>query len=666
MKRSDLLALDVDELASLTNRGTVKRAIRELESGQPEFSIAENGKELVVSWSDGTTCTFPADKPIKDAKCSSGLVGISRHIVRSVLAYQQSQTCNGKAPETAVESAAIGTAWDPGKFSDEELQQHFGKASITRARKRFKAGILADLSRGRKPTAKFLHDSCTIRFPVPRDLRYAAGDCEEKLLSTWIPQAVWAFRELAADRVSGLVVTGDGKIDLPQKSIDQLTILLGELCGSGIANLPQTWTQRLARVEDKLIDSNLVWPASLCEELRLQVVGYREQDARFDPLEVSRLLGELKARLRVIQNESNSIPHALICGSKSSSRTAIKSTRLVAVGLDVKPMENHVQFRIFLQDCETGTVLVLSRTIASRETSDDPAKSFDELASRVLAGGISIERFAQSLLLLGSGKRTPTDDLILPVGAGKFTANPQSFLWEDLKPPFAVESFDQLRQRLEMLPPDWLRPRRHAENLHVIRIKKIQDATFDARTQRMSATVEDDEESFATLSLAYHSQGRAGFDQFLEMAESRGSEALFVCGHVRLDNRELVISPISLVFEVEGERRMILPWLAMDISQASIPESEPELVDEENPIDDFLDRLGAQVSDTLLAGWHNADAREWEALLDHGKSIGFSRSLKPVDRIAADLRQRMERRIHESEVAAQELGELCVYLRLMS
>ena len=105
MARSDLLALDADELASLTNRGTVKRAVRELESGEPEFSIKENKKGLVVSWSDGITCTFPPDKPIKDAVCSSGSLGISRHIVRSVLAYQQVQAVG--ANESAKELSLI-------------------------------------------------------------------------------------------------------------------------------------------------------------------------------------------------------------------------------------------------------------------------------------------------------------------------------------------------------------------------------------------------------------------------------------------------------------------------------------------------------------------------------------------------------------------------------
>jgi len=89
MPRADLLALDADELAAMTNRGTVKRAIRELEAGDHEYSIEETDASLVVTWSDGITCPFPADAAIQDAICTSGVLGISRHLIRSILAYQQ-------------------------------------------------------------------------------------------------------------------------------------------------------------------------------------------------------------------------------------------------------------------------------------------------------------------------------------------------------------------------------------------------------------------------------------------------------------------------------------------------------------------------------------------------------------------------------------------------
>ena len=676
MPRADLLALDTDELASMTNRGTVKRALRELESGALTFSIEETEVELCVTWSDGIHCTFPQGKAVPDAICSSGSSGISRHVVRSVLAYQRftksgsakggDPSCGDAAAHEETESAP-SVSWDPGTITDEELQKHFSKAAITRARKLFQKGVLADLTRGRKPSVKFLHDSCTIRFPVAGDLRYATGDCEEKQLSRWVPQAVWAFRELAEERTSGLVVTGDGKIDLPQKAIDHLWKLMDELCQTGIANLSGPWLQRFSRVENEMMEAGLVWLGSLCEAIQLQLRSYREQDSRFDPVELSRLIGELSARLRVVQNEATTIPLALVCGTKSSARTAFKRSRLVALGLDARPTETQVEFRIYFQDSETGTVLVLSRHLAAREGEGEPAKSFDDLAQRVLSSRASIEKFSRSILLLASGKRTPTDDLILPAGSGKVAVNAQEYLWEDLKPPFAAESFEQIRQRLEMLPPDWLRPRRCAENLHLIHIRRIGEVEFDNRMQRLVATIEDREGQLAKMMFPFHEQGRAGFEQFFEALATRGEEAKFVCGHLRLENRQLIIEPVSVVFEHEGQRSMLVPWLkGAEAAGAGDQRMDANEFEAEHPIDGFLDQLASQIADVLIVGWDRQDAEQWHLLLENGRAIGFDKILKPLEQIVTELQNRRQRVNQNVVQGPKSLMELCIYLRLIA
>ena len=200
MPRTDLLALSPDDLAAITNRGAVKRAERELEAGTPAFEIADTpGGELVVKWSDGITCRFPPGKPLHDAVCSSGVAGISRHVVRSVLAYQKHCAAeDARVATTAIGPAApataASTAWDPGTISDDELIARFRGAAVTKARQRFRQGILVELARGAKPLARFLDEPCTLRFMVPGDLRYVTADCAESLLATYVPLAVWAFR----------------------------------------------------------------------------------------------------------------------------------------------------------------------------------------------------------------------------------------------------------------------------------------------------------------------------------------------------------------------------------------------------------------------------------------------------------------------------------------
>ncbi|MCA9057626.1 MAG: hypothetical protein KDA85_03975, partial [Planctomycetaceae bacterium] len=81
MNRPDLLALTADDLSTLSNRGTVKRALRELDSGEMTCEIQDEAGDLLFVWSDGINCRFPEGKSVHDAICSSGSVGISRHII---------------------------------------------------------------------------------------------------------------------------------------------------------------------------------------------------------------------------------------------------------------------------------------------------------------------------------------------------------------------------------------------------------------------------------------------------------------------------------------------------------------------------------------------------------------------------------------------------------
>ena len=56
--RADLLALTADDLAALTNRGTVKRAQRELDEAEITGTVHESpAGDISVVWSDGPRCS---------------------------------------------------------------------------------------------------------------------------------------------------------------------------------------------------------------------------------------------------------------------------------------------------------------------------------------------------------------------------------------------------------------------------------------------------------------------------------------------------------------------------------------------------------------------------------------------------------------------------------
>ena len=678
MPRNDLLSLSHDDLAALTNRGTVKRALRELEDGTLSCTFIDHDI-LTIDWSDGTRCTFPAGKALHEAVCSSGVIGISRHVVRSVLAYQSKESpeeqptdLQGTSSETTTltsTNVATKTAWDPGDINDADLIAQFNSAAVTRARKIFDQGVLVDLTRGVKPTACFLHESCTVRFPVPHDIRYAIADCSTAALPQWVALAVWSFRQLPADRKAGLVALGQSNQAIPSAEIAHLHTLLQQWFAEGFAGLAPTWPQRFARLEAELRAAGMIWPAELMQEIITQQRRYSEHDARFSASETLRSLGELIARLRVIRNRTPTLPLALVCGNKADRRTDIKASRFIGLGMQVRPLQKQTKLLSYFQDNNSGKLVAITRTLSDPENVDELA-SFETLAVHSLARGVSIGAAATSQLVLGSGKRTASDELILPRAGptgNKLTIHPQSFQWEHLQPPLALDDFGQCQQRLAQLPPDYLRPKRCTENLQVFPISAITEVQFDSIHQHLIATIYDTTGTTATLSLPYYTRAEAAFDHFSHTLQTQGDVACFISGHVRLKHKRLEIEPLAVIIQTsDGQRMCVTPWICNhNISSFTSAPAIFKGAAVESSTYEFFSELQTQLAEILITGLNDANTTTLRQLIDSAYRVGFSRLTIPLETLVKELEERLEKRNWLPTLASFTYAQLALLNRMI-
>src|SRR6516225_4249639 len=97
MSRADLLALSPESVAALSNLGLVKRAQREIASGEgPDLSEDEDGV-VTGSFKDGTVARLVPGKSLRDTPCSCGAVAVCRHRVAVALAYPAWHASQGGA-----------------------------------------------------------------------------------------------------------------------------------------------------------------------------------------------------------------------------------------------------------------------------------------------------------------------------------------------------------------------------------------------------------------------------------------------------------------------------------------------------------------------------------------------------------------------------------------
>jgi hypothetical protein len=638
MPRNDLLALTADDLASLTNRGTVKRAVRELETKEVTGTLAEDAAGTVTAkWSDDVTCTLPGSKTASDATCTCIATVLCRHVVRTILAYQAQQHAQAG---TAEGTPPTPQPWDPGTISDTALEVAFKKPALAAAKARFDEGLLIELVRSAKPTARFHQLGSMIRFIVPGDLRYTHCDCNGPAPCSHVPLAIWAFRMLAPDKSAGLVTTQQTAFPVPADLLDAGERLLLELAHDGISGLTPGWKDRVLRLAARCEAEELIWPAQTLLDLVEQYEKYAAHDARFAPEHVADLVGEWLIRADAIRSGTAAAPQLLIRGSKADTPMDLGGGRFVGLGCGIHHDRGGVDLTAYLQDADTGTVMGITRSFADPpKDSPEPPKSFHKLAQTPVVAQAALAAVGAGQMIASGGKRTA--DYRLIIGRSRASVTPQAFAWESLRAPTLAEDFQELRARLEMLPIASLRPRHIAENLHVCAVAQMLGAQFDAVSQSVQVLIEDARREKALLVHPYLHRGQEGVEALMAALADKALRLRFVSGNVRQTSGGLLIHPIMLVFEGPKGRLAVQPWIDRLGNPAKDPLPPPK--DSGPSVGGFPQEIRLLLMDLLIVGLRRADphtARAWDALAQHGRSLGYSRLLHPVAALTVALAQK--------------------------
>lgn len=656
MPRADLLALTLEDLAALTNRGTVRRAERELSELQCEIKEAADGT-VAFAWSDGVSCKLPAGKVVAQGICSCPATELCRHLVRSVLAYQREKAAADVTP-------AAPHTWNPGDLNDEELAKHFKAAARTRLKDRFEAGLLVELVRGPKPSAYFHEPPCLLRFLVPGDPRYTHCDCAETAPCSHVPLAVWAFRRLDPAAASGMVDTQTRPLPIPTATLDDAEQALLEWSEVGLAGASSAWKDRLTRLERRCRDDGLIWPAEVLADFLQQYDRYVQRDALFQPLRIPELIGEFLIRADAIRRPTGAVPQLFVRGSASDQPLEIGSARYVGLGCDAELGKRSVELSAYLQDVDSGSVVAVTRSFVDAE-GEEP-RPLARLAETPVVKGVHFRQLGVGQLLIQGGKRNSDHRLVL--GRAKAHVNPQNFSWEKLRASLLAENFGEVQARLALLPPSALRPRRVADHLFVCPIARAEEATFDPAIQCVLARLIDASGGSAYLEHPYASRAADGTELLLGRLTTAPEAVRFVAGVMRTGGNGLTIRPTCVVFQETETRGAVQPWVdrAPTASAAAAARAAPAAAGVDAPAD-YLRQVQQQLAELFVSGLARADGGALRSVADLarvGEALGFARAHTPLRRLAQHLRDKARRTDWDGRGAARELLFQAVIVRM--
>lgn len=663
--RQDLLALTIDDLITLSNRGIVKRSQQELQSGQLTYELNEdNNGNVTVNWSDEVECKLLSDRTLSNSQCTCPATTLCRHLIRSVLVYQQAKQQGNEANGSPAPSAP----WNPGDITDETLAQYFKKTTLSKLKNQFDAGHVVSLTRSSKPLAHIHTLSCTIRFLVANDIRYTHCDCAESAPCSHVPLAVWAFRLLKATQSSGIVSTHQTADPVPTALLDEIEQQLEQFAQVGMSGASQALCDRLCRLEIRCREQGLIWLAEIISELVQEYVCYVDRDARFSPQHVTELIGELCIRSDAIRHDTGAVPQLFVRGSQADRVMEVGSARLIGLGTGVQLKQHSAELTAYCQDVDSGTIVAIRRNFPDPpEDATEPAKDFSQLAQTPVIKGVSLAKLGTGQLLVKGGKRTPSYQF-LP-GRTPLSFNPQAYQWESLRPPALVEDFTELSAHLNNLPPASLRPRRLTENLFVCQVATVEMVTFNTAEQTVQAILRDRQGNSIALIHPYTNRGREGTEALLTSLSQHPEALQFVAGQVHLGSQGIAVAPISLILQQSSGRIMLQPWIERYQASPIIGgDSIPMPPISPLPHIQYIQQLTSALSELFLIGLQRVDSqiiRYWQELARQGAALGFIDLLKPIQQLATALVMKPTLLHWDEKPAAEAMLAIALLMKLV-
>ncbi len=629
--RPDLHALTPDDLAVLTNRGTVKRAQREVETAEVSAEWeTDDGGRVVARWSDEVVCELPAGRTVKEAQCSCPAAELCRHVVRTVLAWQRL----GDASSTPEPAAA----WNPGSLSDAHLESHAAKGLMAKAQQRWNDGALVECVTGAKPSARFYDLGLTVRFVVPGDVRYSHCDCGQPSPCLHALLAVRAFRAMPADQTAALVSSGSPQIATDEPLLAEAERAVLRLLEDGIGGVASSEAHRWHRTAKALHGAGLVWLAGLLEDLLRERERYAARDALFAPENLAALAGELLMRCDALRH-CTALPRGLAGGWRTTEQAEVGYSRWIGMGTLVTVRRKSVTLAAFMQEAGTGSPGAVMREVA--HPADGAPQDFAAMARVGMVKGAGIRALGAGQVIAEGCRRTP--DHRLAFGRARAQVSPQSFEWEKLRAPVLVEDFAELRARLSLLPPRSLRPRRIGEDFHVLPVAANTAASFDPATQTLTAELTDTAGQRVKLALPWHARAAAGLGRLT--AGLTENAAAFVSGAVSLTPAGLAIVPAGVVLR-GAERTLVQPWVDERAEAQAVVSSEEASAFSESPPDSPLPpawrECGELLADLLVTGCSRAREDRWRQLAADSEPAGSLLSAQSARGVAESLRRARE------------------------
>jgi hypothetical protein len=236
------------------------------------------------------------------------------------------------------------------------------------------------------------------------------------------------------------------------------------------------------------------------------------------------------------------------------------------LGATADELKKHTRIICFALDPRSGQISKIIKQHSEDENTQ--VSSFSTIARKPYAKTNSIADLARGNLVIKGAKLSPSRQLTL--GRNQMVVNPHDYNWNSLPPPVLYDDFRELSGSLETEHPNYLSDRSSGNSVRVAKIKRCLEKSFDYGEQTLGVQLEDALGNIATLKLPYRQRAAEGFERTIQALAQDEYELQFIAGIWHMAGAQLVVRPITLVFQTDGKRFAVQPDIGLTFNWPDI------------------------------------------------------------------------------------------------
>jgi hypothetical protein len=504
--------------------------------------------------------------------------------------------------------------WSPGALEDAALAARLGTRALERARELVRRRITVEVHRAAVPTANL--PACTVRFHVPGELSWARCDCTLAQDCEHVAVAVWAFREAdrrdeaAARQIVDLASDAQGETEAAP--LEVAMELARDVILAGVAHSAASLAQRFAVARRLARAAGQVWPHVLLEELEELLASYRERSSRYRSSLATELVAGLSARERS-SVAGGALPPGFILGQGEAFETSLDHLRLISLGARVAADGGDRHVSVYLADPDSGTVLVLEKTLVFKDGEEAPAAP--ALVPRRVAPGVGLGALASGQVVTRVARRIASRRLVLGEARGGMTSvTPQTGDWQAFPEPLRVNSLARLAEEWRSRPPLLLRPRVLAADVHALEVGDVRLVAYEPGRQRLVAEVSTSEGEAFRVVREHRSAAPAALESLASVLSGGLGRVRFISGLLRRRGGSFECDPLAVVAD-----RLVVIDLAEASGSSPVPLWQERVLPD--PIAAAADLAAALLDECVHAGLRESGAGLSRRLREGGASL---------------------------------------------